>query len=82
MSNEIRMTLLHAGVRNLKEFGYNAVTVDNILTTYVFANFFRSMLKEAEGGSNPATNVVINELIAECNKAVLKPTAPAQEDDQ
>lgn len=83
MSNEIRMTLLHAGVRNLRDFGYKTVTVDNITTVDVYARFFKGMLQEAEGGSNPTTNAVINELLAECNKTLNPPAAPvaAQEDD-
>lgn len=81
MSNEIRMKLLHAGVRNLREFGYKSVTMDNITTTDVFARFFKGMLEEAEGSSDVATNTVINELLAECRKTLTPPPA-AQEDDQ
>ena len=60
------------------------MTVDNIITVDVYARFFKGMLQEAEGGSNSALNVVINDLIADCNKAIKAATIPpvaAQEDD-
>jgi hypothetical protein len=43
-----REALIAAGVRNLKEFGYTKVNSENILTDYVFAPLFRSMLVEHE----------------------------------
>ena len=64
----MRDKLIANGVRNLKEFGYPAVTKENILTDYVFAAFFKSMLQENLG---LGADDVINQLIAECDKAKL-----------
>lgn len=41
--------LIAAGVRNLQEFGYPAVTAENILADQVYAMFFRSMLEDNRG---------------------------------
>ncbi len=40
-----RQSLINAGVRNMKEFGYPSVTADNILTDMVFSRFFASLLE-------------------------------------
>lgn len=37
--------LIAAGVRNLQEFGYGAVTADNIMTDSVYRRFFKAMLE-------------------------------------
>lgn len=41
--------LIAAGVRNLKEFGYDAATPDSIMTDFVFAPFFKEMLNSNKG---------------------------------
>lgn len=61
---DIRNKLIAAGVRNLKEFGYPAVTADNILTEVLFARFFRSMLED-NLGNGAAHDKEINVLLAE-----------------
>ena len=40
-----REHLIAAGVRNLKEFGYPAVTTENIMTDQVYRRFFKAMLE-------------------------------------
>lgn len=47
--NGNQVALIRAGVANLKEFGYPAVTKDNILTDLIFRAFFRSMLEDNKG---------------------------------
>ncbi len=39
-------TLLTAGVRNLKEFGYLTVSKENIMTDYIYRKFFVRMLED------------------------------------
>lgn len=47
MKNEhIKTHLINAGIRNLKEFGYEAVDKENIITDVIYSGFFESMLKE------------------------------------
>lgn len=65
---QIRGAILRAGVRNLKEFGYANVTEQNILTDYVFSQFFKGMLEDEENdGKGPAFERVRQALIAECS---------------
>jgi hypothetical protein len=45
---EIRDALLKAGVKNLKEWGYPAVTKENILTDRIYKAFFKGMLEADE----------------------------------
>jgi hypothetical protein len=47
--NNTQKLIIKAGVRNLKEFGYPSVDDTNILTDAVYAEFFRSMLKDNMG---------------------------------
>lgn len=42
-------TLVAAGVRNLKEFGYPNVNESNIMTDPIYSAFFRSMLQDNKG---------------------------------
>lgn len=60
----IKEKLIAAGVRNLKEFGYPGVTKENILTDYVYARFFKSMLDDHNGNAKE-----VAELKAEIAKA-------------
>lgn len=47
--NNTQKLIIKAGVRNLKEFGYEHVNEKNIFTDEVYAEFFRSMLKDNMG---------------------------------
>lgn len=49
MSTKIRNSLLSAGVKNLKEFGYPSVNEKNILTDTVYKAFFLKMLEDNLG---------------------------------
>lgn len=64
----IKQKLIEAGVKNLQEFGYPYVTVENILTDLVYSGFFASMLKDNLCKGNTQTDKVINELLAEIDK--------------
>lgn len=44
-------TLIAAGIRNLKEYGYPDVNEMNILTDPIYSAFFRSMLRDNKGHS-------------------------------
>lgn len=55
MTDDIRASLIKAGVRNLKEFGYTQVDEKNILTDTVFKKFFGSMLRDNLGQGADAT---------------------------
>ena len=48
MKVTLEQQLLESGVKNLKEFGYPTVTIENILTDDVFKLFFKSMLEETK----------------------------------
>lgn len=65
----VREKLIAAGVKNLKEFGYPAVTPENILTDYIYRAFFKSMLKENRGVAGEAVDSVIDKLLAEIAEA-------------
>lgn len=47
--NKTQTAIVQAGVRNLKEFGYEHVNDKNIFTDEVYAEFFRSMIKDNMG---------------------------------
>lgn len=64
---DIRNKLIVAGVKNLKEFGYPSVNSDNILTDYLFAQFFKSMLED-NLGNGAAIDKEINGLLADIAK--------------
>lgn len=49
MNAVLRKQLISAGVKNLREFGYQTCNETNILTDYIFKKFFLSMLKENKG---------------------------------
>jgi hypothetical protein len=63
MNESIKIKLKQAGVKNLKEFGYPKVTVDNITTDIIYKALFLSMLKDNLGHG---VDKEINELIKEC----------------
>ena len=56
--------LLEAGVRNLKEFGYETVDTENIMTDMIYSKFFRSMLEDNRGHGRHIDEA-IDKLIAE-----------------
>ena len=57
-SEQIKEHLLKAGVKNLKEFGYSAVTTETILTDEVYKEFFKSMLEENLGNGKQVDDVI------------------------
>ncbi len=58
--NVTRNNLIAGGVRNLKEFGYQRVDAENILTDYVYWGFFKKMLQDYED-TIPAAAELIRE---------------------
>jgi hypothetical protein len=63
MTAAIRASLIKAGVRNLKEFGYPMVNETNILTDSVFKKFFGSMLRDNLGqGADAAIKALLQEI--------------------
>jgi len=67
MANQtIKLKLIASGVKNLHEFGYPEVTLENIMTDEVYSAFFKSMLKDNLGQNNSIDDAV-NELINELN---------------
>ncbi|UIS25284.1 hypothetical protein [Erythrobacter phage vB_EliS-L02] len=56
---EIDRHLIAAGVRNLKEFGYDSVNVDNITSDMVFAKFFSRMLEDNEGQRDDVDEAIV-----------------------
>lgn len=49
MAHHIRTTLISAGVKNLRAFGYPAASEDNILTDLIYSRFFDNMLEQNLG---------------------------------
>ena len=45
----IKQILIKAGVKNLREFGYEFCNADNIMTDEVYSQFFLSMLNDNRG---------------------------------
>jgi hypothetical protein len=56
--NNWRPRLIASGIRNLKEFGYPAVTEQNILTDAIYSTFFERMLKDNKGHSEAADQAI------------------------
>ena len=67
----MRDKLIAAGVKNLREFGYPECDASNILTDYVYASFFVRMLHDSKC-RRPDVDEAIDELLAECQKAINK----------
>ena len=61
----VRDTLVVAGVKNLREFGYPDCNKDNILTDMIYRRFFLSILMVNRGYSMEADKA-IDELISVC----------------
>ena len=68
--DKIKDFLLGAGVSNLKEYGYQNVTKENILTDDIFSAFFKSSLNDNKGSQNSNRQIdgVIDELIMQIDK--------------
>jgi hypothetical protein len=60
----MREKLITSGVRNLRTFGYPAVTAENILTDEIYSAFFSGMLKDAKGASEEV-DTAVDSLLAE-----------------
>lgn len=65
---DIRKALIKAGVENLKEYGYPAVTAENILTDRIYSAFFKSMLADNKGKAGPKVDKVLDDLAAEIER--------------
>ncbi len=64
--SEIKKELIQAGVKNLKEFGYNDVNEENIMNDSFYSSFFQAMLNDNLGVSKfDSVNDVIKELISD-----------------
>jgi len=61
--DEIKTKLIEAGIKNLKEFGYEQVDKDNILTDDIYSQFFRSMLNDNLSILNKSLNSAIIDLL-------------------
>lgn len=64
MKKEIRDKIIQNGVNNLREFGYENVNSENILTDEVYKLFFKSMLEDNLGYSE-SSDLVVKDLINE-----------------
>lgn len=64
----IQQKLIKNGVRNLHEFGYPECNETNILTDYVYAEFFKRMLEDNIGNGFDAD--------IEAVMAMIKPNEP------
>lgn len=64
----IREKLIHAGVKNLQEFGYEHCNNENILTDEVYSQLFASMLSDNKGHIK-VVDEVIDELLKEIYSA-------------
>jgi hypothetical protein len=62
----MKQRLLSAGVRNLREFGYELATEETILTDELYKEFFREMLLAVQI-SHPSKDVIaaVEELMNE-----------------
>jgi len=49
MKSTMTQHLIYAGVKNLREFGYQKCDAENILTDRIYSAFFASMLKDNLG---------------------------------
>lgn len=64
---EIKKSLISAGIKNLKEFGYPFVTDENILSDIIYSSFFKNMLSDNKGHLSHI-DPIIDEMIAEIEK--------------
>lgn len=73
-TDDIVEMLLDAGVRNLKEFGYPKVNSKNIVTDYVYSEFFSRMLNDSYGKSPSIDSAIkkIRKQISDARKERVK----------
>jgi len=64
-NEEIRFLIIKKAIQNMKLFGYENVTTENILTDEVYKLYFKSMLDENVGQGGNQVNIVITELLKE-----------------
>jgi hypothetical protein len=65
----VRDSLIRAGVKNLREFGYPQCKAENILTDRIYRAFFLSMLEnDANTTGNEQVERVRQSLIKECER--------------
>lgn len=63
---QIRDSIIRAGVKNLREFGYPKASMETILTDAVYKAFFAKMLEDnIESSTNPAITLALKELLKE-----------------
>ena len=62
-TEQIKRKLIIAGISNLKEFGYEQVDKENILTDDIYSQFFRLMLNDNLGKTVGAVDIAIFELL-------------------
>lgn len=60
---QIKESLINAGVKNLKQFGYTMVDKENIFTDVIYKAFFLKMLEDYIGKANAEVDKVIDELM-------------------
>ena len=66
IKEKIKAALLKSGVKNLIEFGYPDVTVENILIDPVYWAFFKEMLEElVEGHAETSAAIVAQEILTQ-----------------
>jgi len=72
ISEKVRQSLIKAGVKNLRVFGYSTVNEDNILVDPIFAAFFKKMLEDNLGqGGGAIVDDTIHELILQAKRTVV-----------
>ena len=67
-----RDSLIAAGVRNLREFGYPSCNAENILTDQVYRMFFVRLLRDNLGQRDKVADAAINELLSDAATAELQ----------
>lgn len=71
----MRDKLIKAGVRNLRQYGYEGVDEANILTDEIYSAFFKSMLLD---NLDKGADAEINALLAEIESGSQKTTEHKQ----
>ena len=67
-----RDSLIAAGIRNLREFGYPNCNAENILTYTVYRMFFVRQLRNNLGQHGKVADTMINELLSDAATADLQ----------
>lgn len=67
---QIRDSIIRAGVKNLREFGYPKANMDTILTDAVYKAFFAKMLEDnIESSTNPTITFIMKRLLTEVTES-------------